>query len=98
VLRLPGDKARPAVVIRSDLLGKLPYATVLPFTTEQRPDIDFRIAVQPTAENGLREPSDVMVDWPQTVRTTAMGEVIGQLDPETMRSITEQLAIVLGIG
>jgi mRNA interferase MazF len=86
------------MVVRSDLLGKLPYATVLPFTTEQRPDIDFRIAVAPTEENGLREPSDVMVDWPQTVRIAAIGEVIGQLDPATMRNITQQLAVALGIG
>jgi mRNA interferase MazF len=98
LVRLPGDKARPAVVVRSDLLALLSYATVLPLTTDLRRDADFRIAVAPTDRNGLREPSQVMVDWPQTVRSEVMGAVIGQLEPATMRRITEQLAVVLGIG
>jgi mRNA-degrading endonuclease toxin of MazEF toxin-antitoxin module len=31
LIRLPGDKARPAVVLRSDALARLPYATVAAF-------------------------------------------------------------------
>ncbi len=98
LVRLQRDKARPAVVVRADLLASLSYAAVLPLTTELRPEADFRVAVAPTDKNGLREPSHVMVDWPQTVRAEDMGAVIGQLDPATMRRITEQLAVVLGIG
>ena len=86
------------MVVRSDLLALLSYATVLPLTTESRRDVDFRISVAPTDRNGLREPSQVMVDWPQTVRAEVMGAVIGQLEPATMRRVTEQLAVVLGIG
>lgn len=54
--------------------------------------------MQPTEQNGLREVSQIMVDWPQTVRAKTMGAVIGRLDDFTMRVATEQLAIVLGIG
>ena len=67
-------------------------------TTELRQDVDLRITVQPTEQNGLRETSQIMVDWPQTVRAKTMGAVIGQLDDATMRVSTEQLAIVLGVG
>jgi mRNA interferase MazF len=88
----------PAVIVRADILAGLPYATILPLTTELRPEVDFRITVDPTQQNGLRETSQVMVDWPQTVRAKAMGAVIGRLDDATMRVVTEQLAIVLGIG
>ncbi len=98
VVRMEGDKARPAVVVRSDLLGALRYATVLPVTSDLREDISLRVGVSPTAENGLRAASQIMVDWPQTVRLSAMGEVIGQIDAATMRAITRQLAVVLGIG
>ena len=73
LVRLQNDKSRPAAIIRSDLLAELPYATILPLTTEARPDVDFRITVQPSEENGLRETSQIMVDWPQTVRSTNMG-------------------------
>lgn len=98
VLRMEGDKARPAVVVRSDLLAELSYATVLPLTTELRSGVEFRIDVEPAETNGLHERSQVMVDWPQTVRVERMGAVIGQLDAATMRRVTEQIAIVLGIG
>jgi hypothetical protein len=39
-----------------------------------------------------------MVDWPQTVRFSDMGQAIGQVDMATMRTITQQIAVVLGIG
>ena len=97
LVRLPDDKSRPAVIVRADILAGLPYATILPLTTELRPEVDFRITVEPTEQNGLRESSQIMVDWPQTVRAKTMGAVIGRLDDATMRVVTEQLTIVLGI-
>jgi mRNA interferase MazF len=84
--------------VRADILAELSYATILPLTTELRPDVDFRITVEPSEQNGLRETSQIMVDWPQTVRAKTMGAVIGRLDDATMRVTTEQHAIVLGIG
>lgn len=98
LVRLPRDKARPAVVVRSDLLCELSYATVLPITSELRAAISFRIDVAPTAENGLRAPSQVMTDWPQTIRLSEIGGIIGRLDLSTMRAITQQMAVVLGFG
>lgn len=98
LIRLPDDKGRPALVVRADILAELSYATILPLTTEMRPEVDFRITVEPTEQNGLRETSQIMVDWPQTVRAKTMGAVVGRLDDATMRVATEQLAIVLGIG
>ena len=98
LVRLPDDKGRPALVVRADILAELSYATILPLTTELRQEVDFRITVEPTEQNGLRETSQIMVDWPQTVRAKTMGAVIGRLDDATMRVATEQLAIVLGIG
>jgi mRNA interferase MazF len=99
LVRLPGDKSRPAIVVRSDLLAGLAYATVLPVTTELREDVpDLRINLTPEPGTGLREASQVMVDWPQTIRLERMGEAIGWLDPTIMRTITRQMAFVLGIG
>jgi mRNA interferase MazF len=98
LVRMAHDKARPAVVVRSDLLSALSYATVLPLTTALRTDIGLRIDVAPSAENGLRAASQVMVDWPQMVRFSDMGEAIGVLDGVTMRAITRQMAVVLGMG
>jgi mRNA-degrading endonuclease toxin of MazEF toxin-antitoxin module len=98
LVKLPRDKARLAVVVRSDMLSELSYATVLPITTERQEGISMRIDIEPGPENGLGAASQVMVDWPQTVRFSDMGEVIGRLDPGTMRVLTRQMAVVLGIG
>jgi mRNA interferase MazF len=97
LVRLSRDKARPAVVVRSDLLSGLSYATVLPITSEIRADISLRVDITPTPENGLRMASQVMADWPQTVRFSEIGQVIGRLDLATMCAITRQMAVVLGI-
>jgi mRNA interferase MazF len=98
LVRLPRDKARPAVVVRSDLLAELSYVTVLPIATELRADATMRIDIAPGQGNGLRAASQVMVDWPQTIRLSEMGQAIGRLDATTMQTITRQMAVVLGIG
>jgi mRNA interferase MazF len=98
LVRLPSDKARLSVVVRSDLLSELTYATVLPITTTLRMGISMRIDVTPSPENGLRLPSQIMVDWPQTVRFSDMGQAIGRLDLVTMRAVTRKMAVVLGVG
>lgn len=85
-------------MVRSDLLAELSYATVLPITTELRADVSMRVDLDPGSENGLRQPSQVMVDWPQTVRATDMGAAIGTLNAATMQIITRQMAVLLGIG
>jgi mRNA-degrading endonuclease toxin of MazEF toxin-antitoxin module len=84
--------------MRSDLLAEMAHATVLVITSHLRDDISMRIRLEPSSENGLRTASQAMVDWPQRVRLSVMGEAIGRLNLATMRSFTQQLAVMLGIG
>jgi hypothetical protein len=70
---------------------------VLPIASELREGVSLRIDVAPESEDGLCAPFQVMVDWPQTVRLSDMGQVIGQLSPAVMQAITRQMAVVLGI-
>jgi hypothetical protein len=58
----------------------------------------MRFDLAPNEENGLRAASQVMVDWPQTIRFGDMGQAIGHLDMAIMRVITRQMGILLGIG
>ena len=81
IVRLPNDKARPAVVVRSELLSERSYATVLPITLDLREGTSLRVDLQPSGGSGLVAASSVMTDWPQT-----------------MRRITQQLAVVLGLA
>ena len=44
----------------------------------------MRVAVEPSARNGLRKPSQLMVDKLFTVPAEAVGEVVGQLEPQVL--------------
>jgi mRNA interferase MazF len=91
-------KPRPALVIQSDLFARHPSVTVLPVTTELRPIESFRIAVQPTAGNGLRAPSQIMVDKTHTIPREKAGAAFGRLEAPTMAAVNRALAVFLGLG
>jgi len=99
-IALQGDfgKPRPGLVIQSDLFEEHPSVTVLPVTSELRDGPLFRITVLPDEKNGLKKPSQVMVDKSQTVPRDKVGETFGQLDDDAMLSVNRALAVFLGIA
>jgi mRNA interferase MazF len=99
-IALSGDhgKPRPALVIQSDLFDTHPSVTILPVTSELRDAPLFRIAITPSAANGLRKLSQVMVDKPQTVARAKIGRTIGRLDGEVMIGVNRALAVFLGFA
>ena len=99
-IALQGDfgKPRPGLVIQSDLFEEHPSVTVLPVTSELREGPLFRITVLPDERNGLKKPSQVMVDKSQTVPRDKVGETFGQLDDDAMLSVNRALAVFLGIA
>ena len=91
-------KPRPALVIQSDLFDAHPSMAILPVTSELRDAPLFRILVNPTEQNGLAKPSQVMVDKPQSVERKKVGAVFGRLDDETMLAVNRALAVFLGFA
>ena len=91
-------KPRPALVIQSDLFALHPSVTVLPVTTELRPIETFRITVEPSARNGLRARSQIMVDKTHTIPRDKAGECFGSLEARTMTAVNRALAVFLGLG
>jgi mRNA interferase MazF len=91
-------KPRPALVIQSDLFALHPSVTVLPVTSELRPIETFRIAVEPTMENGLHARSQIMVDKAHTIPREQAGDPLGELEARTMTSVNRALAVFLGLG
>jgi mRNA interferase MazF len=91
-------KPRPALVIQSDLFALHPSVTVLPVTTELRPIETFRIAVEPSAENGLRARSQIMVDKAHTIPREKAGEAFGAVDARTLAAVHRALVVFLGLG
>lgn len=99
-IALSGDygKPRPAIVIQSDLFDAHPSVTILPVTSELRDAPLFRIRLEPTADNGLRRTSEVMIDKAQSVARGKIGRPIGHLDDEAMLAINRALAVFLGFA
>ena len=96
---LPGDfgKPRPALVIQSDLFAGHATVTVLPVTSTETPAPLFRIPVEPSADNGLRETSFAMVDKAMSIRTEKLGPPFGRLGDADPIRVNRALALFLGI-
>ncbi len=90
-------KPRPALIIQSDLFAEHPSVTILPVTSELRGTPLFRIPIKPTESNGLRKPSEVMVDKAQTVPREKIGDIFGHMAEEDMLAINRTLAVFLGV-
>jgi len=55
----------------------------------------LRLAVEPSAHNGLRALSQVVVDKLTSVRRERIGAVIGALEPDTLIRVNRALALWL---
>jgi mRNA interferase MazF len=73
-------KPRPAVIVQSDALPENHGSVIVcQMTSELLEPTDFRVTIEPSAENGLRLRSHIMVDKPVTVRRPRIGRQIGRL-------------------
>ncbi len=97
---LQGDygKPKPALVIQSDLFAAHPSMTILPITSEMREAPLFRVTVKPTETNGLRKPSQIMVDKAMTVASEKVGDTFGRIDHNVLIEVERCLAVFLGIA
>lgn len=91
-------KPRPALVVQSNLFVDLPSVILCPLTKDIRTSIEVsRVAVEPSPENGLKEPSQVMIDKIFAAPLQKIGGVIGTADDALMVRVTRSLAVILAI-
>ena len=97
---LPGDygKPRPAVVVQSDHLPQADSVMVCLTTSTRRGLPLYRLAVEPTAANGLRQPTEIMADKVMSVRRDKVGPVIGRLSDADLLVLNRMLAFALGLA
>ena len=91
-------KPRPALVIQSDQFDLHATVTVLLVSSLMVDAPLFRLTVGPTPENGLRAPSQIMVDKAMSVKRDKLGEAFGRLDDVTMVAVNRSLALFLGFA
>ncbi|MBL3966272.1 MULTISPECIES: type II toxin-antitoxin system PemK/MazF family toxin [Burkholderia] len=97
---LQGDfgKARPALVVQSDLFTEHPSVTLLLMSSSMVDAPLIRITVVPSEQNGLRMPSQIAVDKMFTVRREKIGRPIGHLEDELMVAVNRSLLVFLGLA
>jgi len=101
IVAAAGDygKPRPAVIVQSDVFPETHGSVVIcQMTSELAPAPDFRVMVEPSEDNGLRVPSQIMADKPVTVRRERVGQVVGRLGVEDIARLNVALAFVMGLG
>jgi mRNA interferase MazF len=99
-IALQGDfgKPRPALVVQADRFAETAKVTILPVTSALVDAPLLRLTVEPSEGNGLRKKSQIMIDKASTIQRDKIGPAFGQLDDETMVSVTRSLAVFLGVA
>lgn len=90
-------KARPAVIVQDDRFDT-DSVTICPFTTDRTEAPLFRLEIEPSAGNGLRETCRLMVDKSTTVSRTKVGDRIGVLDDPDVVRLNRAVVVFLGMA
>jgi mRNA interferase MazF len=98
-IAVSGDygKPRPALVVQDDAFAELSAVTVLRLTSELNDWSLFRVTIEPTPENGLRKPSQVMIDRGIALPRSKVGPAFGQLSTDDMMAVSQALYRFLGL-
>ena len=97
---LQGDygKPRPALIIQADQFDNLGSVVILPLTSTLIDAPLLRPTVEPSSDNRLRAPSQIMLDKPMTVKAEKIGPSFGHLDDLAMIGVSRSLALFLGLA
>lgn len=92
-------KPRPAVVIQANQLTESGVDSILvcQMTSDLQPASIRRITVIPTLKNGLRKPSQIMVEKIFAAKREKCGAVMGVLDATSMDELGDAVMFVVGL-
>lgn len=99
-IAIQGDfgKPRPALVVQANHYMGHSSVTILPITSTLVSAPLLRVTLQPSEQNGLHKPSQVMVDKAMTVMRDKVGPTLGCIAPDAMVEVERCLAVFLGIA
>lgn len=101
IVAAAGDygKPRPAVIVQTDAFPEAHQSVVIcQMTSDIVEAPDFRVTIEPNAENGLRIRSQIMADKPVTVRRERIGQLVGRLTHADIGRLNVALAFVMGLA
>jgi mRNA interferase MazF len=91
-------KPRPAVIVQDNRFDATDSIVVCPLTTDPTPAPIFRLAIQPSAQSGLRAPCRMMVDKLTAVPRRRIGRLVGSLASEEVRTLNRAIFVFLGLS
>ena len=91
-------KPRPVVIVQDDRFDKTDSITVCAFTTDPTDAPLFRLAVEPSEDNGLRSVCRLMVDKITTVPKSKLRTRVGRLADEDIVRLNRAILVFLGIA
>lgn len=91
-------KPRPAIIVQADDFEQLESVMVVPLTSDRLRQEVFRIHLEPSEQNGLREKSQVMIDKIATLPRAKAGTFIGRVSNDDMALVDRALAAFLGFA
>ena len=96
----PGDygKPRPAVVVQSDWLTATDSVLVALLTSALVKAPLYRLMIEPAEVNGLKAPSQAMIDKIVAIPREKCGRVVGRLNESERIALNYMLAVVIGIA
>jgi mRNA interferase MazF len=97
---LQGDygKPRPSLIVQADQFAALDTVAILPITSTLIDAPLLRLQITPSPENGLRKPSQIMLDKPMTVKVDKISPPFGRLEETVMIRVNRSLALFLGLA
>jgi mRNA interferase MazF len=91
-------KPRPVVIVQDDRFAATASITVCPFTSDPTDAPLLWLAVKPSATNGLRGTSRLMVDKLTTMRKENVGSRIGRLADDDVVRLNRAILMFLGLA
>ena len=91
-------KPRPAVILQDDAFDATGSITICPFTTHAVDAPLVRLPVDPSNQNGLRVPSQLMVDKITTVSKKKLEARVGRLSDVEMVRLNRAVIVFLGLA
>jgi len=94
------QKTRPAVIVSSDLMGKLPLRIVVPVTAwkEHYRNAPWMLRVEPEAQNGLEKTSSIDCFQVCSVSENRLTLCLGKLPEEVVEEIVKRIWLVLTVS
>ena len=91
-------KPRPVVVLQDDRFDSTDSITICPLTTDSTSALLFRVPIEPSADNGLRQPSYAMADKIASIPKTGMRMLVGRLADDDVGRINRAVLVFLGLA